>query len=1056
MIKYNTYFAVQNYVAGIGGIAARILFCIFMTNTAIQGQYYTSHHIAPAPWQYWSNANEIVISNPGTTPATVEIRKSDSTLLATKVISIGSPFVFRPTESPASLPRHPIDKVLTGAGLLVKSTQPVSVNVRNVASDQLGSDANIKGNASLTSFGDAGIGTEFRVGYYRDENGPNPVYSVLALTDNTIVTVEKNRQYKLKKGESILFAAPTGSLVETSAPCVMNTGAFLDAPGGCGDGTFDQIPPVAVLGSRYFIVRTKGNNINEQSAIVAAEDNVTLTITKYGVNGNISGSQTSILQKAGDFIRIPNGDGSTPSSVAEVQATGKIAIYVGSAQACEVDISTSFPVSSACNGSNYVETTPFITYFQSPLPYFGYVLLADTTAKVFVNGNNLEQTAGPRIKLGSSGWQIIHFSNSQIGNPPIVQVESTAKLNVAIIQIGGGFSMSATFSSFIAQPPTPNITNVTINPCEGNFATLVADSTAEEVQWYFEGIEIPGATERTYLATSSGNYSITALQSCGERTSSAPVSVILHELESPTTNKLQTFCFDATIADLEATADSIQWYLHPDGGTPLPDSIRLVNGAFYFVSQTVNGCESVARARTQVFIKKLLSEVTVTACNEFIWNDSLYTKSGQFLKTFFTTDGCDSISSLNLTMYRDTITYQSETMCDSYVWAITGEKFNQSGHHTASYKTINGCDSIYHLNLTIHPYYRKSENKQACDSLYWPVNQQTYYQNAEVEVVFPSQTGCDSTYALDLKIHPSYQWKQEITVCDSFLWEVTGQKYSKTGDYFVREKTTFGCDSTYSLHLNVHASFTSDTTLVACDSLRWWANNQWLMKSGQFTLPYQTLNGCDSVYTLDLKIHPSFRFDAGIAACDTFFWPVTGLTYTTTGKYHFIGKTINQCDSIYTLDIQISPSFHDTLVVDAVDEFIWEVNNQVYLDSGVYILETNTLEGCDSIHILDLRLRKSNKYTWPNIISTNRDNVNDRFTIYNIQNLALIRELDIYDRWGNKVATFADLPPSRPELGWDGSFRNQSVVPGVFAFTALLEFTDKSTERIKGDISVLR
>ena len=87
MIKYNTFIAVQNYIACIGGMAVRVLFCIVITHTTILGQYYTSHHIAPAPWQYWSNANEIVIANPGNTPATVEIRKSDSTLLVTKIVS---------------------------------------------------------------------------------------------------------------------------------------------------------------------------------------------------------------------------------------------------------------------------------------------------------------------------------------------------------------------------------------------------------------------------------------------------------------------------------------------------------------------------------------------------------------------------------------------------------------------------------------------------------------------------------------------------------------------------------------------------------------------------------------------------------------------------------------------------------------------------------------------------------------------------------------------------------------------------------------------------------
>jgi hypothetical protein len=138
---------------------------------------------------------------------------------------------------------------------------------------------------------------------------------------------------------------------------------------------------------------------------------------------------------------------------------------------------------------------------------------------------------------------------------------------------------------------------------------------------------------------------------------------------------------------------------------------------------------------------------------------------------------------------------------------------------------------------------------------------------------------------------------------------------------------------------------------------------------------------------------------------------------TSSGKYLYSGKTINQCDSVHLLDIQISPSFHDTIITEAVDEYFWEANNELVRDSGVFILSTKTINGCDSIHVLDLRLRKTNKYTWPNIISSNQDGANDHFTIYNIQNLVLIKELLIYDRWGNKKAR-PGTEYTRTGMGW--------------------------------------
>lgn len=57
------------------------LILLLILGFQVQAQYYKEHYIAPAPWQYWSDANEIVI---GTTEPTatvsVELRKSDGTL----------------------------------------------------------------------------------------------------------------------------------------------------------------------------------------------------------------------------------------------------------------------------------------------------------------------------------------------------------------------------------------------------------------------------------------------------------------------------------------------------------------------------------------------------------------------------------------------------------------------------------------------------------------------------------------------------------------------------------------------------------------------------------------------------------------------------------------------------------------------------------------------------------------------------------------------------------------------------------------------------------------
>lgn len=61
---------------------------------------------------------------------------------------------------------------------------------------------------------------------------------------------------------------------------------------------------------------------------------------------------------------------------------------------------------------------------------------------------------------------------------------------------------------------------------------------------------------------------------------------------APTGNSNQTFCNAATVADLTATGTGVQWYNLATGGTPLNNTVQLVDGSHYYATQTIGTCES--------------------------------------------------------------------------------------------------------------------------------------------------------------------------------------------------------------------------------------------------------------------------------------------------------------------------------------------------------------------------------------------------------------------------------------------------------------------------------
>ncbi|MDP5202408.1 hypothetical protein Q9Q97_22640, partial [Flavobacterium sp. DG2-3] len=532
----------RNFTFNQSRFSRLLFFIVFLLLTAqnATAQFYKKHYIAPAPWQYFSKANEIVISTNSLTEIDITVAKSDGTVVTSLKAKKGTPAVYRFTLLARNLPMNALNTVLNGAGLIITSTGPTAVNLRNIASDNYmddeNRDANIKGNAALTSFGDAGLGIRFRVGYYRDGSlgtfsnlgEQRPIYSIMATVNNTTVKIDNAIIATLNQGQSYLFKAPIGTLVESSNPIVMNTSAAIDVPGGCGDGAYNQIPPESVLGTEYFLERGTGNNTAEQTTVVATKDDTKIIVESYSATGALVTSTTKTLALAGSFYTFVNGVSNTNFTASRIVADKRVAVYSGTAQNCEVDISTIAPVSE-CGGSEFVETTKFKSYNSGNLDYFGYILLRDAKKDVTINGKKTTDIPGvaARYQIGSTGWYIINFNSEQIGRPEVLSIESEAKLTVSIVQQAGGFSMAGFFSTFAALPDDPSLTYIEGGGCTNNSAELTTPAGYAPYQWYYNGTAINGANSPNYTATKTGNYSVSSTLVCGAQTPSKTVAVTL-------------------------------------------------------------------------------------------------------------------------------------------------------------------------------------------------------------------------------------------------------------------------------------------------------------------------------------------------------------------------------------------------------------------------------------------------------------------------------------------------------------------------------------------------
>ncbi len=82
------------------------------------------------------------------------------------------------------------------------------------------------------------------------------------------------------------------------------------------------------------------------------------------------------------------------------------------------------------------------------------------------------------------------------------------------------------------------------------------------------------------------------------------------------------------------------------------------------------------------------------------WNGNLYDSSGTYLDTLQNITGCDSLVTLDLTIFYTLFSSDSLFGCDSAEW--NGNIYTNSGSYIDTLATINGADSIVTMEITIY------------------------------------------------------------------------------------------------------------------------------------------------------------------------------------------------------------------------------------------------------------------------------------------------------------------------------------------------------------------
>ncbi len=273
------------------------------------------------------------------------------------------------------------------------------------------------------------------------------------------------------------------------------------------------------------------------------------------------------------------------------------------------------------------------------IPANGYLVLIEDSVKFKSQYPNVNNRIGPiGFNFSNSGDQIrlFNYLNTlylsfyyQDLSPWPVQADgggytcelsaNTADPNNGTSWFTGciGGSPGKAYSPLLSIPVTIDGTTTF---CVGGSAYLHATYVpGYSYQWKRNGIDISGATDSTYTATSSGSYSVgVTYQGCSIVTPATVITVVTQQPSPVTTSASR--CGPGNLLLLASSTDSVFWYDAPTGGNLISIGDTLVTPALTqtttYYARTGRTCTSPSVATTATVNEIAASPVSsdVTRC----------------------------------------------------------------------------------------------------------------------------------------------------------------------------------------------------------------------------------------------------------------------------------------------------------------------------------------------------------------------------------------------------------------------------------------------------------
>lgn len=361
------------------------------------------------------------------------------------------------------------------------------------------------------------------------------------------------------------------------------------------------------------------------------------------------------------------------------------------------------------------------------------------------------------------------------------------------------------------------------------------------------------------------------------------------------------------------------------------------------ITDSNSGCTSENTIQVQV------DDMVTETRNPAICQGNSYEINGQFFETTgiyevlipsLNSDACDTLVTLDLEVISPTPILIERDTCANHTVFVGNQPYTETGLHIIEFTTSEGCDTIVHLDLTMHSADTTSESVAICEGESYIIQNQVLETPGLHIVPVDEPNSCGSIIRVDLEVNSSPETFRQDSICEGEVYEFGGSMLTQEGIYYDTLVSVLGCDSIDRLELR----WKEVQIIYEFESI---CEGEYILFYGD-TLREQDIYSheltCNKIVELDLQWKEIITEDTLITICKGDYYIFCGDTLRESGDY----QCTPSCDISIWLELIVDES--EYLELEAMpDNFLFLPDEQSKLKMSV--LENDKLPLNEDFHL---------------------------------------------------------------------------------------------------------